>query len=106
MKLRGVERSTRTIDKTADAVLFGLWRMVCKTIEPLEPKWMLLRAIKVEATGIENALQRCIGETGLDDIGHRIQGPDNHSGGIALSRRSSVDLVEHNHIGKFDLLDQ
>ena len=61
MKFRGIERPTRAIDEAPDAVFLSLGHMVRETVELLEPERMLLRPLEVEATGIENALERRIG---------------------------------------------
>lgn len=61
---------------------------------------------EIEAASAQNLLQRHLAEIGLDEFCIGVQPDDDLAGGIPLLWRCSADLVEHDDIGKFDLLHQ
>ncbi len=61
---------------------------------------------EIEAAGAQHLLQFHLAEIGLDEFRVRVQPDDDLAGRIPFLRRGGADLVEDDHIGKFDLLDQ
>src|SRR5690606_823534 len=58
MKYFRVTRPPRAIDEVLNSIFFRFGRVLGKAIELLGPDRMLLRALKIEAAGIENTVER------------------------------------------------
>src|SRR6187549_3503223 len=92
MKFRRLERPARTVDETADTILLGFRRVIAETIQFLEPEQMLLRLLKIEAAGIENAFEGSFGEISLNDIGDWVERADDLARRVQLPGGRVVDL--------------
>lgn len=80
--------------------------MLGESVKLLIPQRMGLGFCEVEATGIQHLIQRHPRKPRFDEIGNRVQCLDNFPCGVEFRRRSCINLVEQDDIGKLDLIDQ
>ena len=94
------------VDEARDAVFLGLGHMLGMAVELLEPERMFLRLLEIEAPGIEDLRHRHACVIGLDQLHIRVERDDDLPREFPLLRRRVGDLVEHDGIGEFDLIDE
>ena len=101
-----IERTSFRVDETGYAVLLGLRHMGSGAVELLVPERMSRSLRFVEEAGVENGVERNFAKVGLDLARPWIE-RGNHLADLRTRRLSGFrHLVDHDHIGKFDLLDQ
>ncbi|MNV42150.1 hypothetical protein D3C71_1338120 [compost metagenome] len=61
---------------------------------------------KVEQPCVQHPIQRQLAELGNFNAGARVQGAQDGHQALALVGRNQVDLVQHDDVAEFDLLDQ
>jgi hypothetical protein len=77
-----------------------------EAVQLLVPLRILLRLLEIEQAGVQHVGEVHLRKAGLDDPCRRIEGADDFQRSSELARRSVARLVEHDHVGEFDLLDQ
>ena len=106
LEQHGIERFFGAVNEGTDAIFLGFGNVVLKAVQFLEPQGMFFGPGEIEPAGAEHLLQFHPAEIGLYEFRIRVQPDDDLAGRIPLLWRRSADLVEDDHIGKFDLLDQ
>ena len=99
-----VERSTGPIDEAPDTVFLGFGDMF--PAELFEPSWCSCSCVEVEQSRIENRLHINRAPFCAHDACIWVQ---THNGGFETTKfigRCSIDFVDDDDIGKFDLVDE
>ena len=107
VELLRMEGPAGAVDEARDAVFLGLGHMLGMAVELLEPERMFLRLLEIEAPGIEDPppsarlrnRPRSASHPGLSAM--MIFLASSRCSGVA-----SENLVEHDGIGEFDLIDE
>ncbi|MPM04986.1 hypothetical protein SDC9_51267 [bioreactor metagenome] len=101
-----VEGQAGAVDEGGNAVFLGLRHMLGKAVKLLRPKRMLGRGVEVEAPGVQDLVGRDDAEIGLDQLRVGVQRADDFARRIEPCGAGIADLVQHHHIGEFDLLGE
>lgn len=106
IKLGRVEGGTRTVDEAFDAIFLAFRTVAGKIVQFLQPERMLLRCLLIVKARIEDAVQRHAAMICGYNARVSVERGDDLFDHGELVFADIARLVDDDHIGKFDLLDQ